>query len=286
MLRRLRRRITRHVPREYVIRFRLLRASLSPSARRAERRADALLISYPKCGRTWLRMMISRALELHTGSTERDPLATDVMREVGDERIPRVRVSHDGSPHWKTPRGVRRSKRRYRGKRILLLVRDPRDVVVSMYFERSRRERAYSKSLAEFLHERRGSLATIIAYYNVWYRQQRVPRGFAVVRYEDMQADAAKELRRVLDFLGMSGVSDEHVRQAVEYGSFENMRSLESSGAVESGRLRPRDAGDVESFKTRRGVVGGYVDYLDEQQVAWMEERIASDLDPSYGYCP
>jgi hypothetical protein len=285
MLHKLRRRLGRRVPREYAIRYRLLRASLSPRAIMAERRADVLLISYPKCGRTWLRMMISRALELHTGARESDPLATDVMRGADDPGLPRIRVSHDGSPHWKTPRAVRRSKRRYRSKKVLFLVRDPRDVVVSMYFERSRRERAYSKPLADFLHESRGSLDTIIEYYNVWYRARRVPRDFAIVRYEDMQADAVKELRRVLDFLGLPDVSDTHVRQAVEFGSFENMRALEETGAVRSGRLRPRDAGDVESFKTRRGKVGGYVDYLDAEQVAWIEERIARKLDPFFGYC-
>jgi len=283
-LRKLRRRVARRVPREYVIRSRLLRASLSPRSILAERRADALLISYPKCGRTWLRIMLSRALELHTGAQEVDPLATDLMREAEAPGLPRIRVSHDGSPHWKTPRGLGRSKRRYRSKKILFLVRDPRDVVVSMYFERSRRERAYSKPLPDFLHEARGSLDTIIEYYNIWYRARQVPRAFGVVRYEDMQSDPGKQLRQVLEFLGVHGVADVHVREAVQFGDFENMRSLESGGALRSGRLRPRDPSDVESFKTRRGVVGGYRDYLDADEIAWMEERIASRLDPFFGY--
>jgi hypothetical protein len=105
-----------------------------------------------------------------------------------------------------------------------------------------------------------------------------------VVRYEDMQSDPGKELKRVLEFLGVHGVADAHVREAVQFGDFENMRSLESAGALRSGRLRPRDPSDVESFKTRRGVVGGYRDYLEEDQIAWMEERISSRLDPFFGY--
>ena len=75
-----------------------------------------------------------------------------------------------------------------------------------------------------------------------------------------------------------------HRREAVEFGSFGNMRSMESSDALKSGRLRARDSSDAESFKTRRGVVGGYVDYLEPEQIQWMEERLRRDLHPSFGY--
>ena len=105
-----------------------------------------------------------------------------------------------------------------------------------------------------------------------------------MVRYEDLHADTAKELRRIFDFLEIPDISDAHIREAVEFGSFGNMRSMESSDALKSGRLRARDSSDVESFKTRRGVVGGYVDYLDPEQIAWVEDRIRRDLHPSFGY--
>ena len=36
--------------------------------------------------------------------------------------------------------------------------------------------------------------------------------------------------------------------------------------------------------KYRRGVVGGYVDYLDSAQIERVEERISQALDPLYGY--
>ena len=111
---------------------------------------------------------------------------------------------------------------------------------------------------------------SIIRYYNVWNESRDVPRGFCLVRYEDLHADTAKELRRIFDFLEIPDISDAHIR---EFGSFGNMRSMESSDTLKSGRLRARDSSDVESFKTRRGVVGGYVDYLDAE-----EKRCQKDL--------
>jgi len=283
LLRMLKRVFPEQVRRECAIRFRLLRSSLSFESLRAERRADVLLISYPKCGRTWLTMMLSRAMASHAGLADVDYLANDLLGgRVGD--LPHIRISHDDNPHWKTVRRLRRSKRRYAKKKIVLLVRDPRDVVISMYFERSRRERAYTGTLHEFLHEGKGSLDTILAYYNIWAREQARLEGFCLVRYEDLKADSAGQVERILRFAGMKHVDTAHVAEAAQFGSFENMRAMEKSDALESGRLRARDPGDAESYKTRKGKVGGYVDYLSPSEIEWMERKIRETLDPSYGY--
>lgn len=282
-LRKLGQPLARRVGREYSIRFRLLRSAFSLRSRMAERRADALLISYPKCGRTWLTMLLARVLATHKGITEVDYLANDLLGGAV-EGIPHVRISHDDNPHWKTPRGLARSKRRYRGKKIILLVRDPRDVVVSMYFERTRRERAYTGTLQEFLLETRGSLDTILGYYNVWARERAHPQGFCLVRYEDLKADTASQVKRILRFIGLEQVTDAHVAEAVQFASFESMRKMETGDVLKSGRLRARDPNDTESFKTRKGKVGGYVDYLGPEEIKWMERKIRETLDPSYGY--
>jgi hypothetical protein len=269
--------------RELAIRLRLLRAALSPRARRAERRAEVLLISYPKCGRTWLTMLLARTLARHAGVGEVDYLANDILGgRVGD--VPHIRISHDDNPHWKTPARLARSKRRYRSKRVILLVRDPRDVVVSMYFERTRRERAYEGSLDRFLHEPKGSLDTIVEYYNIWSRERARLGGFLLVRYEDLRADTRAELERIVRFVGLERVADAILDDAVEFASFENMHAMEARDELKSGRLRPRDRNDAESFKTRKGKVGGFVDYLSEQEIAWMDQRIRERLDPCYGY--
>ncbi len=281
VLRKARKFVSRLLGPEQKIRLRLFRASLR--SRMNERHADVLLISYPKCGRTWLRMLMSRVLQSHRGIGEVDYMADDLLGgATGD--VPHIRISHDDNPHWKTPDQLVARKRRYRGKKVILLVRDPRDVVVSMYFERTRRERAYTGSLHDFLHEPKGSLDTILAYYNIWAHERTTPAGLCLVRYEDLHQDTAGTLRRILDFLGVNNVQDEHVSEAVSFASFGNMRKMESGAVIESGRLRPRDQNDVESYKTRRGRVGGYTDYLQPDEIEWMEQRIRDTLDPWYGY--
>ena len=45
-------------------------------------------------------------------------------------------------------------------------------------------------------------------------------------------------------------------------------------------RLQPTDAADEESYKVRRGKVGGYVDYLDQQDIAFCRHAVAQAAIP------
>ena len=47
--------------------------------------------------------------------------------------------------------------------------------------------------------------------------------------------------------------------------------------------LRPKDAADPDSYKVRRGKVGGFADYLAASDIEYLN-RIVATLDPRYGY--
>ena len=146
--------IKRRFSREASIRFRLFRASYAPRAWYTERTADVVILSYPKCGRTWLRIMLGKSLALHYGLGDVNYLANDLLAGT-DSKSLRIRVSHDDNPHWKEPARLSRRKGRYRRQKVVFLVRDPRDVVVSMYFERSRREQVDVGTMGDFLEAQR-----------------------------------------------------------------------------------------------------------------------------------
>jgi hypothetical protein len=50
--------------------------------------------------------------------------------------------------------------------------------------------------------------------------------------------------------------------------------------------MRLRNANDPETFKVRRGKVGGYGDYFTEDQTAELEELMMTRLSPVFGYRP
>ncbi|MBK1725625.1 sulfotransferase domain-containing protein [Halorhodospira neutriphila] len=244
-------------------------------------RADAHLISYPKCGRTWLVLLLGKALEGHYGHRLRNPMK--LRRFARPWRsVPYILQHHDGGPEFCCPEEIDPDKSSYTGRKVLFMVRDPRDVLVSSYFQNTRRNANFSGSLEEFVHQRRGGIETIVAFYNLWAANRGTPADFHLVTYEDLQQDTAGELRRALAFLGIPGISDEAIQSAVAFCDFSNMRRLEARNAFGTSRLAARDASDPETFKTRKGEVGGYREYLQGEDLAYVERVINEQLDPFY----
>lgn len=262
----------------------------------AHRNTDVYLISYPKCGRTWLRLMIGRAISRHFHLPESEEVLFLRSNRRYHAQAPRLMVIHDNRPMLRTPDELETSKVRYRTKKVIFLARDPRDVIVSSYFEMKNRGRLFGQnpyeehspifdgSLAEFIQQRRGGFDTLLAYYNIWAQNRHLPHGFLLVRYEDMKANPGGELRRVLDFLGLQAISQTTIDEAVSYASFENMQKMEAEGRFQSGMLRPADQANRESYKTRQGRAHGFVDHLSPVEIESLNKKMNEKLDPYFGY--
>jgi hypothetical protein len=127
----------------------------------------------------------------------------------------------------------------------------------------------------------------IVAAFNTWARSiPALGDDVLVVRYEDLRRDPAEVLRRVVSFTGTEG-SPEHIGAARDYADYENMKQREAGkdGMRASGqRVKPGDEGNPDSFKVRRGKVGGYRDYFTPEQVRIVDAMVDEVLDPSFGY--
>ena len=109
------------------------------------RDADWLLLSWGKSGRTWLRVMLSRFYEQHFNLPKHEMLGFDNLHNA-NSGIPKIFFTHGNYLRDYTGRGYD-SKVDFRGKKIVLLVRDPRDVAVSQYFQWNFRMRPNKKVL-------------------------------------------------------------------------------------------------------------------------------------------
>jgi Sulfotransferase domain len=246
-----------------------------------QQRADAYLVSFPKCGRTWLRVMLGRVFQvLYELPTDADLVELHRLAEL-DSRVPCIVATHEGDPQWKAPDDIRLDDSGRQHKPVVLLVRDPRDVIVSLYHQRRGRHGGYAGSLDEFLDERVGGFASLLRFYAVW---ADAPEPVLVVRYEDLHARPDHELRRVLDFVGVEGVPVDVIVDAVAYGSFDHMRELEDAAAFASEKLRPGRRGDFDTYKTRRGKVAGYRDELTAEQIARLDLMLAASSAGRFGY--
>lgn len=259
--------------------------TISPVYRGKVRRADVLIVWFPKTGGTWSRLLLHTALCQHFGVTGVEPLDFDSLADR-DPRIPRIRAFHEDEPHWKRPDQLKTSKAKYRDKKVILLGRDPRDAIVSHYFQMTKRFRVIPETtpIGEFIWQESGSLKTWIRYHNIWAQNRTVPKDLMLVRYEDVHKDPAEALRKMLAFIGVTGVSEDIIAESVAYNDINALRARETAGKHDHRQLRPGIAGDPASFKARRGKVRGYVDYLSSEEIASINALVQRELDPWYGY--
>jgi hypothetical protein len=255
--------------------------------------ADAVVVSFGKSGRTWFRVMLSRYFARKYGLRDGSLMEFDEFHRV-DERIPVLFFTHDN--YLKDYMGHDRKFDLYGKNRVILLVRDPRDTAVSQFFQwRSRivpRKKVINGyplrdvDLHGFIAGEEAGIPKIIDFMNAWARDLPRFQDLVVIKYEDLKTDTKAQLARVLHFLGETP-SEAELADAAEFASIENMRRMEQENAGRftfNTRLKPADASDPSTFKVRRAKVGGWRDYVTEDQAEALDAMVRDRLDPVFGY--
>jgi Sulfotransferase domain len=251
---------------------------------------DAIILSIPKSGRTWLRAFLCAYFCKRFGLEF--TLRPGRFALLG---FPRFVFSHDLFEHrtkgdrWDRIRGKYLVPRRELNRaKIILLARDPRDCFVSLYLQLTRRDpnapvNLKQKTVSEMLRDENFGMRAIVNVMNNWLNEFSQRDNFTLVRYEALRASPAEHFRDLLAMLGESSPDANIFQEALEFSRFENMQKLEAAGAFDSNILHPGDVRDPESFKVRRGKVGGFSEYLstEDQQFA---AAAMTELDRRFGY--
>jgi hypothetical protein len=251
---------------------------------------DAIILSVPKSGRTWLRAFLCAYF------CKRFALQFTLRPGRYDiPGFPRVVFSHDLFEHrtkgdwWDWFRGKYLVPRKELARaKIILLARDPRDCFVSLYLQLTRRDpnapmELRQKPVSEMLRHKKFGVLAIIDAMNDWIDELTGRANFTLIRYEDLRSAPAENFRGLLEVLGESTPDAKIFEHALEFSRFENMQQLEAAGAFDSNILHPGDVRDPESFKVRRGKVGGYYEYLSPEDQDFAADALRQ-LDPRFGY--
>jgi hypothetical protein len=219
-------------------------------------RTDFAVVSYGKSGRTWLNVMLSRYFQLRFGLAENALFSFDNLH-AQNRAIPTVQFTHDNYIRDYTGSGGRKTA--FYRKPTLLLVRHPADVAVSLFFQWRYRMPAHKKQLNRYpphgaeisvfdfvMHD--SGMRDVVRFLNEWAGEfPRLENGL-MVRYEDMRRNAARELERMLRWMGQEPTAAE-ISGAVEFASFENLKQLEARKAFSKNtkRLAPGQADNPDS---------------------------------------
>lgn len=266
-------------------------------------RTGLLIIGHPKSGNTWLRVLLSRLYQHRHGLPAHLVVTSDELnRRVA--AIPRISATN-GWYSYEAAVGEKLAPdagpNPIREKPIVFLPRHPIDIATSWYLQVTKRQSRAKFELINadldqpidraaidrwtFVRESGFGLVNIIDFLNTFHARLAHLPNAVTIPYESLRADPATQLARIGALMG-ERFTDEEIAEAVRFGSFENLKSLESGNFFKQKGLRPGIKGDAESSKVRRAKVGGYREDFTPEQAAELEALVAERLDPAFGYGP
>jgi hypothetical protein len=238
---------------------------------------DTFLVSFPRSGNTWTRFLVCNLINPD------DPVNFAQL----ESRIPEIYDVTDRSLRaFPRPRIIKSHEcfdPRY--KKIVYIVRDPRDVLISYYeFQLKRRVISEELSLEEFvplfmeseIEPKTGSWRDHVV---SWTATRGGQKNFLLLRYEDMIADTQKESTKIASFLGLDSNS-ERIARAVVLSSADRMRKLEKE---QSRQWKETKKTRQDKPFVRKAASGGWKTILSEKSVAQIESAWG-DVMRSAGY--
>jgi hypothetical protein len=245
---------------------------------------DVAVISPPKAGRTWLRTLLGKLFSLHF-QTSMEGGFGDMYKE--NPEMPKLLVTHDTGSLERRKKlknySYDKGREAYAHKKVLFMARDPRDAIVSAYYQANSRENKFQGSLSEFIRDPQVGFISYVKFMNSWLEGRNSVRFFMILRYEDLQHSPNYEIERLLKFMEIKNVSKEAIEEAIEYASFDNMQEMESKNTLNNEKLQAADLDNPDSYKVRKGKVGNYKEELSSDDIAFMNNKMEG-LYPDFGY--
>jgi len=251
---------------------------------------DIIVLSIGKSGRTWLRVLINKYLSLHYNI----PFTFDLSGLHNFNRsIPAIYYSHEIWIHYSDATLLQYIFGKYvipdslfNKKKILLLSRDPRDIVISLYFQKTKRARKrLNIDITNFIRHKKYGIYNIVKVLNIWNKRLNGHPEYLLTRYEDLKQDTLKELIYILSFMGIKEVDINKAKDAVVFSEFNNMRRMENRGEFITRKLRPTNSADPDTYKVREGKVGGYMIHCLEEDQRYLSDALKK-LNTRYKYIP
>ena len=191
---------------------------------------DAFIVSYPKSGNTWLRFLVANLLNEGQEITfaNIDRIIPDIYNKVRFSSKPLTLKSHE----FYDPR--------YR--RVIYIVRDPRDVVLSYYHYFLKLNVIYdtyplSEFVDQFLNSELDNFGSWKSNVGSWFGARMGDEDFLLLRYEDILIMPTEKLSEIAIFLGIN-VSRDQIDNVVARSSFERMQSIENKTGHKWGSLK------------------------------------------------
>jgi hypothetical protein len=212
---------------------------------------DTFIVSYPKSGNTWTRFLVASLIHHQEPMTflKADKVipSIDTQSRRYFKSLPRPRVIKSHFPFDPTY------------KRVIYIVRDPKDVAVSQYHYQIKRKvlqdgHPIDEWIGRYVAGETCPYGSWGENVGSWLAARQHDPGLLWLRYEDMIRQTDAELIKIARFLGIDP-APERIQWAVGQSTADRMRKLEQkeAGQWESTKDTRKDKFFVRSAKAGEG---------------------------------
>lgn len=223
------------------------------------------LLSFPKSGRTWVRLIIGKYFADKYELNQDKILVYSSEHSIKNVRI--LQHTHGGF----AIAGEATNIKFLEDKDVILLERNIYDTMVSYYYHckyryhnASRRAGADLESKGSFLKSKHG-IKRLKSYYeeisniNFLYK----------TTYEDLHKTPEKECSKILELMG-EDVDKEILKNAIEFCTFENMAKAERENKFKISSSNLSKKNEDRAFKVREGKVNNYHNHFSKDQIDYI----------------
>ena len=232
------------------------------------------IIGYPKSGNTWIRMLIYNYFL--------DKFKFNFQDSFFDEA--RINIKNESNiifSHGTKDRRIQKMTDANidpfisKNNKTIFLVRDPRDVLVSLFYHEVYRygSKKYSEDIwkkmfllkdksddptfSGFIRSDIRGINYIVDFMNYWFANKEKYSDFKIITYEDLH-NTRETMREILNFFSID-INEESIDKAIYNSSFDKMRSKEIHlGGSEIDMSIPKNLNDIRTYKVRKGIIGSY----------------------------
>ena len=224
------------------------------------RKNNIILSLFPKTGSTWIRFFLFNYLnkleQLNFGE------GIDEMNHKMPEFGHRSMLN---AWHFKTSPKIikthRPFKRIFRKNKIILVIRDPRDLIVSFYhYALAKKEFNFNGTVKDVIYHKEWGLEYFFKQFNSWEKHAGL-----IVKYEDLKANPYNVFTEILNYIKIP-LDSIVLRNAIRASDFHAMKKIQANSKDFKNKFQ-----DGFNF-ARSGQSNQWLDFFDADDIKYWNQ--------------
>ena len=230
---------------------------------------DLYVVAFPKSGVTWLNFLMANVHLKMSGSSQQVTFYNidDFIPDIQQVRCLKENILL--FPGHRVIKSHAEFNPLYQ--KIIYLVRDPRDVMVSYYWF-LKKLGSFQEDISQLIRSETYGIGAWCRHVQGWVEKTSAAKRIEFIRYEDLKADARGVLTRIYTLLGHE-IPEEVFERAIEQSSFPNMKKLEAyynyGGDFRFAGLEFVRKGKSGSYRTELSTED--LEYIKQKASHWLE---------------